>query len=199
MSPFEVFFGRISNAVLRGHLGHTSEISDEMVSSSSTISGPQDPEPVSQGDGESDVPFSSSDETDQDTVRSHCVAEWLETCRLLREASLKSTNKAASRMIARRLGMRIPTEYRVGDEVLVRLPNIRPGRRRKQKYHRLITSLQGKVVEVNPQQYRYRVEYQSHGGQSSRWFSVTDVTSPSVSLENDRNLRRQFGKYLFKE
>ena len=93
VSPFEVFYGRISNAVLRGHLGHTSEISDEMVSSSSTISGPQDPEPVSQGDGESDVPFSSSDETDQDTVRSHCVAEWLETCRLLREAALKSTNK----------------------------------------------------------------------------------------------------------
>ena len=186
--------------MLRGHLGHTSEISDEMVSSCSTISSPQDREPVSQGDGESDVPFSSSDEIDQDTVRIHCVAEWLETCRLLREAALKSTNKAASRMIASRLGMRIPTEYRVGDEVLVRLPDIRPGRLRKQKYHRghNFSSRKSRRRESPTVRISCRIPV-SWWSEQPKVFCHRDVTSSSVSLENDRNFRRQFSKYLFKE
>ena len=92
---------------------------------------------------------------DQGSVRSHCVATWLETCRLIREAALKSTNKAASKTIARRLGMRVPTEYKVGDDVFVRFPAMRTGRRRKKQYHRFITSVPGKVVEAQPDQSRH--------------------------------------------
>ena len=122
-------------------------------------------------------------DSDQGSVRSHCVATWLETCRLLREAALKSTNKAASKMIGRRLGLRVPTEYKVGDDVLVLFPAIRPGRRRKQQYHRFITSVPGRVVAAQPDQYRYRVEFHHQWKSTTKWLSVTDITSPSLSLE----------------
>ena len=87
----------------------------------------------------------------QHLIRSHCVATWTKSCKLIRDAALKSSNKAAARMIARHLNARTPTEYHVNDEVLVRFPDIRPGRRRKQKYNRLITCLQGKVTAADPE------------------------------------------------
>ena len=120
----------------------------------------------------------------------HCIATWIESCRLIPEAAMKSSNKAAAKMIARKLGVRIPTEYFVGDEVLVRLPDIRPGRRRKQKFFRLLTSLRGHVIEADPNRYRYRVEYDSSDGPSNRWFSVNDITSPTMQTERERNTSR---------
>ena len=50
-------------------------------------------------------------------------------------------------MIARKLGMRVSTQYDVGDEVLVRFLGMRPGRRRKQKYHRLLSCLPGRFTQ----------------------------------------------------
>ena len=57
----------------------------------------------------------------------------MESCKLIRDAELKSSNKTAARMIAKSLKVRKPTEYHVDDEVLVRFPDIRPDRQRKQK------------------------------------------------------------------
>ncbi len=111
---------------------------------------------------------------------------------MIREAALKSTNKAASKMIARRLGMRVPTEYKVGDDVLVRFPAMRPSRRRKKQYHRFITSGPGKVVEAQLDQYRHQVEFHHQGSSTTKLFSVTDVTSRSLSLEKSRNT----GQYI---
>ena len=95
-------------------------------------------------------------------------------------------------MIARRLGMRVPIEYKVRDDVLVRFPAMRPGRRRKKQCRRFITSVPGKVVEAQPDRYRYRVEFRHQGSSTTKWFSVTDVTSPSLSLEKSRNT----GQYI---
>ena len=78
----------------------------------------------------------------------------------------------------------------VGDEVLVRLPDIRSGRRRKQKFFRLLTSLRGHVIEADPNRYRYRVEYDSSDGPINRWFSVNDITSPTMQTERERNTSR---------
>ena len=92
-------------------------------------------------------------------------------------------------MVARRLGMRAPTTYVVGDEVLVRLPRMKPGKRRKKQY-RFIHSVRGKITDVDRTKYRYKVSLESDEAFQDQWFSVSDITSCTREEEALRHKTR---------
>ena len=73
-------------------------------------------------------------------------------------------------MIASRFGMRISTEYKMRDHVLVRYLAKRPRRQRKKQYHRFITSVPNKVVETQPNQYRYQVKFYQYKNSTTNDF-----------------------------
>ena len=125
-------------------------------------------------------------------IRSHCVAKTLmESCKLIRDAALKSSNKAAARMIARRLKARTPTEYHVDDEVLVRFFQTFVQAVGETKLSQVDNLCTRQSNCRGPRNYKYRVEFTTADGRNNNWwFTVTDVTSPSMHLETLRHIER---------
>lgn len=119
-------------------------------------------------------------------VREHAVSTWLESSRVIRLDALKSSNRASARMVARRFGMRQPTTYLVGDDVLVRTVGMQVGKRAKRNFRRL-KCYPGTVIEINESKFRYKVSYETSDGEKEGWFSVNDITSGCRRDEIRRN------------
>lgn len=94
-------------------------------------------------------------------------------------------------MIARHLGKRSPTEYQIGDDVLVRLPSAMKPRRGGKRSYRLLTCFDGEVIECDVASQRYRVSFNDGSVVQEKWFSVTDLTSPTIEIEQRRNAEKR--------
>lgn len=98
------------------------------------------------------------------------------------------STKAANSMVERSLSKHPPSQYNVGEKVLVRFPR-KPSRGviRGGNSLRHTSCCEGKVIAVDRRRFRYQIQVQqSETGDKARWFSVSDVTSLTREKENRR-------------
>ena len=97
----------------------------------------------------------------------------------IRDEARVSSRKASRTMIERQLSVNPPSLYDVGDTVLVRLP-IRKGKGKARK------TCKGSIVKADHTKHAYVVAYEDSGQNKSGHFSVSDITSESLDVENQR-------------
>jgi len=98
--------------------------------------------------------------------------------------------KAANYMIKHSLSKHPPSEYNVGETVLVRLPR-KPsqGVVRGGYSLRHTVCCEGKIVAVDRRRFQYKIQLNSTDVPSKcQWFSVTDITSSTRQIEHKRRL-----------
>lgn len=105
----------------------------------------------------------------------------------IREEAQASSCKEADKMVKSRLAKNPPTQYKVDDEVVIRLP--RPDARLRRGGYGIknTTCERGKVVQCRPEQHQYKVQTQ----EDVRWMNVRDITSVTAEIEKARKKRQE--------
>lgn len=96
--------------------------------------------------------------------------------------------RSAQNMIRKKLAKHPPSEYSVGDKVLIRVDSksrrLKSGGRKVQQ----VKARKATIVVSNLEKYRYRVQLDDG---TLHWVSVSDITSITQREEKERRMRRR--------
>ena len=109
---------------------------------------------------------------------------------ILRETAHARSSKSSLKMKGRNLSKFPPSEYEIGDEVLVKYIG------KDRRVSRGGTSLkapkvlEGKVIKTNKEQHRYKIQFCGSQGQiQTDWFRVDMITAKSADIEREKKLQ----------
>ena len=96
----------------------------------------------------------------------------------IRNAAKQSDKKAMHRMVVKNAKKRPPSEYSIGDEVLVKSTPVRKIGKKS------VSAVAGKVVDVDLDNFKYKICLNSK--EPAKWFEVNNITSMLRSEEIKR-------------
>ena len=103
-------------------------------------------------------------------------------CQSYREKAKQYSDAAAKKMVLRKKRKFPPSEYEVGEEVIVK--NIYSGKKIKN------TKIYGGIIKERKGD-RYKVEYEKRGKIETSWFPVSQVTSRTKAIENEKQAMKR--------
>jgi transposase InsO family protein len=112
---------------------------------------------------------------------------WSRSHRVSQHAS-RTSDKASTYTIAHRLKKCKPTEYNVGEKVLVRVSALTAKKAGKLRSKLKKTCVEGSIVKANHSNYRYEIETNLQDqGRKRHWVKVNNITSLTRDLEHQRH------------
>lgn len=160
-TPFEVYFGRQSNRI-SNKLSHKEKTTYEVGE-----------------EGSEEIP-EELDENRMEKQLEHLIAER----ELIRENAFKASKKASQKMVERELQRNPPSQYEVGETVLMRVSKRKKSI--KGKKVSLMNICERFVLKADDQDHKYFVSFKDGNvlKKKKRWIKVDDITSLTKEDEN---------------